>query len=168
MENPLKKISKRDWLYIGGAVASLVAVAYLIARNNSSLITAGPQATTDAPMTAAGAAPLDGSAGYTNYNVPVYDPSTGVPYPSGSDLSPGPSQVAGCCCASDCAGGSPLADGSTFGDLNALLQYYQNTNPNYVALQEAQLQKFTAYFAAGQSYSSGAGSVTLPVAIAQA
>lgn len=167
MENPLAKISKKDWLYIGGAVASIVAVAYLMAKSNGNLTTAGPQAITDAPMSAAGLMPGDASAGYTGYNVPTYTES-GVPYPSGSDLSPGPSQVAGCCCAQDCAGNSPLANGSTFGDLNALLTYYQNTNPNYIALQEAQLQKYTEYFAAGQSYSSGAGSVTVPVAITQA
>lgn len=150
MENPFKNFNRKDWLYVGGAVASLVAVAYLISRTTSIAIP--PGAHTDVQNDPTASLPGGSSPGYTNYNTGSWG---SPPIMAGSDTTAPPPQVAGCGCESDCAGGNPLGTGSTFGGLDALLTYYQNTNPNYVALQEANLQQYAAYFATGETYARG-------------
>lgn len=170
MDNPFKKFTTRDWLYAGGAVASIVALLWFIAKTQSTgapVVTA-PGTLTDALQSAVGYTQpgiLSGSNGaplpnYLTYNsgnpsAPAVMPS---PIPAGADMSPNP-EGRSCCCpqTNDCAGGSALATGDTFGSLQDLLTYYQNTNPNYVALQEAQMQEYAEYFASGQSYTGPVG-----------
>lgn len=170
--------TSRDWLYVAGAFASLVAL-YFVLRPGTGPITQGDGTTTDIDQSAA--VPSDGP-GYTNYNypppatqnlqsvpvntppatyAPITDPdmsalpqSAYVPLPSGADTAP--DQSAGCCCQTACNMASPLATGDGVSpDLNALLTYYQNTNPIYVELQQAQMQRYAAYFATGEAYSTG-------------
>lgn len=148
MENPFKNFSKKDWLYVGGAVASLVAVAYLIAKNNPVAVPPGTH--TDVMNDASTGVGGFSSPGYTNYNTGSYG---APPVEAGSEA--GPSQVAGSPCCNECAGGNALGSGNTYSSLDNLLQYYTLTSPNYVALQEAQLQQYAAYFATGESYAKG-------------
>lgn len=167
MENPFAKFTTRDWLYVGGAVASIVAlIAFIYKTQNAgaSVVTA-PGTLTDETQPAVGyaqpgllsdAAPLPNYLTYNmgNPSAPAVMPS---PTPAGADMSPNP-EGRSCCCPqnNDCAGNSALATGDTFGSLDDLLTYYQNTNPNYVELQKVQMQEYASYFATGQSYSRGA------------
>ena len=150
MENPFKNFSRKDWLYVGGAVASLIAVAYLVAKSNGWAIPTGT--TTDVKNDASTGVGGFSSPGYTNYNTGSYG---APPVEAGGDLAAQPSQVAGSPCCNECAGGNALGTGDTYGGLDSLLNYYTQTNPNYVALQEAQLQQYAAYFATGESYAKG-------------
>lgn len=152
MENPFKNFSKKDWLYVGGAVASLVAVAYLIARNNGGMVAVPPGTHTDVLNDASTSPGGFSSPGYTNYNTGSYG---APPVEAGGDVSASPSQLAGSPCCNECAGGNALGTGDTYSGLDSLLNYYTQTNPNYVALQEAQLQQYAAYFATGESYAKG-------------
>jgi hypothetical protein len=150
MANPFAKFTTRDWLYVGGAVASIVALMAYLYHDNTVAIPGGVQ--TDVQNNTGAGSPGWNGVNYLNYN--TGGPS--LPVPEGADTAP--SNEAGCCCGtqrSECAGQSSLATGDTFGGLNDLLTYYQNTNPTYVELQKVQMQQYADYFAAGQTYSQG-------------
>lgn len=157
MENPFKNFSKKDWLYVGGAIASLVAIAYLIAKNNPVAVPTGTH--TDLMNDASVGTGGGFSPGYTNYNT-----GSGTPI-AGADLAPPPSQIAGMPCCNECAGGNDLGNGNTYGGLDSLLNFYTQTNPNYVALQQSMLQQYAAYFATGESYAGGVFAVGSPVGV---
>lgn len=159
MENPFKNFSRKDWLYVGGAVASLVAIAYLIAKNNGWALPTGT--VTDIPNDASTGQP-GSSPGYTNYNTGSYG---APPVQAGGDVAAAPSQLAGSPCCNECAGGNTLGTGDTYGGLDSLLTYYTQTNPNYVALQQAMLQQYAAYFATGEAYSGGVFAVGAPIGV---
>lgn len=110
-------------------------------------------AVTDVPNTIDGTAPPI----YTNYNMggQVWQLAPPFPMPDTSEDQ--------CGCAGNCYGGpnqSNLYTGSNTypvsgvdPNLQAYLNYLQNTNPNYVALYAAQMQVYSALFATGESYS---------------
>lgn len=147
MENPFKNFTTKDWLYVGGAVASIAALYFVLGGGKVS-IPSGTQTDVNNP---AGAA--DGTPNYMNYNTGSVD-SSPIPLPGGADMSPDPEK---CCCndGGNCAQASALATGNTFGGVDALINYYQNTNPVYVQLQKTMLKQYAAYFATGESYSKG-------------
>lgn len=139
MTNPFENIKPKDWLYVAGAFASLVALYLAFGRGR---VSAGDGTITDVPNSEpAGAAPNYLSYNMAPYNAPILQ--------SGADVAPNPAQ---CCCDQQCNSASPLADGSAIGDL---LTFYQNINPQYTELQKVQLERYSAYFATGESYSKG-------------
>ena len=159
MENPFKSWTQKDWLYVGGAVASIVALFLFIAYQKKTAIPSGT--ITDAQnQVVPGAQPLS-PVSYLNQNVP--DMSDIVPQPAGADTSPNTEGTSGCggCCdkagssGGYCTGPSPLVTGNTYSSVDRLIDYYQNTNPVYVQLQELQLAKYAALFATGESYTRG-------------
>lgn len=151
MENPFKNFSQKDWLYVGGAVASIVALIALIATTKR--VQFGTATQSDIPNLANDA--LEGSPNYITYNTggnPFYVP----PIQAGADVAP---NVEGSSCCGpnyDCAGTSPLASGDTFNSYQSLLNYYTQTNPNYIKAVQEQTQQYAAYFATGEAYSGGA------------
>lgn len=152
MENPLKSMSQKDWLYVGGAVASIVALIAFIAYQKRVNVQSGTQSDIPNAVVATG-------ANYLNTNVPDLGQP---PIQAGADTAPNVQNTScsGCECAGPsqsqfCTGTSPLSSGNTFSSTDALIQYYQNTNPIYVQLQQVQLQKYAALFATGESYSKG-------------
>lgn len=137
----MEKFTKKDWLYVGGSVASLAALALWAYSQKQFSI--GPAATTDVQNeTGPNPGPM-----YTNYNTGAY----GAPA-YGADVSPDVSNTSCCCPNNDCAGTSPLANGQTFDDFQSLLQFYTQTNPNYIAGQIAATQQYYADFASGSAY----------------
>ncbi len=157
MENPFKNFSQKDWLYVGGAVASIVALGLFITYQRKISVPSGTQS--DIPNNALPAGVPATAANYLNYNTPDY---AAPPIPSGADIAPDVSNTScnGCGCdragnSQGCTGPSPLSTGDTFSGLDSLLTYYQNTNPVYVELQKVQLAKYSALFATGESYSRG-------------
>jgi hypothetical protein len=150
MENPFAKFSSKDWLYVGGAVASIVALVAFIAVQKRVQI--GPQTTSDALNVAPSALDGDGGVNYINYNMGA---ENAPPIQTGSDLAPDTSNTSCSCANNDCAGPSPLSTGDTFGGLDQLLQFYQNTNPVYLQLQEVGMQRYAALFAEGETYATG-------------
>jgi hypothetical protein len=160
MENPFKSWTQKDWLYVGGAVASIVALILFIAYQKRTAIPGGT--ITDAQNTVVpGAQPLS-PVNYVNQNVP--DMADVVPIAAGADTSPNTEGTSGCggCCdkagnsGGYCTGPSPLSTGNnTYSTVDRLIDYYQNTNPVYVQLQELQLQKYATLFATGESYTRG-------------
>lgn len=161
MENPLKKFSQKDWVYIGGAVASIAALILFIAWQNKGKIAIPSGAITDA-QNSGSATPMEPQpVSYLNTN--VQDMADILPTPAGADVAPdtsGTSHCGGCCDKAGssmgyCTGPSPLTTGDTFSSVDKLIQYYQNTNPIYVQLQQLQLQKYAALFASGESYMRG-------------
>jgi hypothetical protein len=155
MENPFAKFSRKDWLYVGGAVASIVALVAFIVIQKRSQVTYGTGTISDIPNSVP-ASPLN-ATNYLGYN--TGGPPIAPPIAAGADVSPDNSGTSCCCANNDCAGPSPLSSGDTFSGLTALLNYYQNTNPNYVALQAAMTQQYADYFATGATYSGGAVSI---------
>lgn len=156
MENPLAKFTNRDYLYIAGAVASLVAIAVLF-KNKQNF---GSGTVSDTPNTAI-ADPAGVSIqgpGYTNYNMPPLNPSPLVPP---GDVPAG-DHGCGCPSAYGCAGPSQLDDGSAYTGLSQLLDFYKETNPVYQQAQQAQLQTFASYFADAGSYSTGGVRIDIP------
>lgn len=147
MTNPFANFSQKDWLYVGGAVASIVAL-FLFAYTQQN-VAAGNGTITDVnndPLAVPPGGSDQGGASYINYNMGAYN---APPIASGTDVSPDNSNTSACGCNNDCAGPSPLATGNTAGNLAALLNYYTQTSPAYVAIQEAGLNR---YFNAGQVY----------------
>jgi len=149
-------MNKKEWLYIGGAVASLVGVAYLFSRgkvffpqNTVSGAVSDTDNNTDSGP--AGFSPGGFSSGYTGYNM-------GPIVPQGLATSPEetPAGIGGSssCCARGCAGYN-VGDNST-ANLNQFLNFMQNTDPTYLELQRVQLQSYAALFSAGEKYQSGA------------
>lgn len=161
MENPLKNWSQKDWLYAGGAVASIVALVAFAVYQNGQKVAVPSGTVTDMQNGAMGVPQTLAPISYVNQNVP--DLADALPTQSGADTAPdtsGTSKCGGCCdkagsSMGNCTGPSPLTTGNTFSSLDHLIDYYQTTNPNYVALQELQLQKYAALFASGESYSRG-------------
>jgi hypothetical protein len=158
MTNPFEKITKKDVLYIAGAIASLIALFVVFGRGKISL---GSGTQSDAseigtiPLTGNGGT---GGPGYTNYNTgPLY------PVPLMTPAEQETAAKGGCGCESfGCAGPSQLDDGSAYSNVNSLLAYYQNTNPYYEQLYKTQLQTYADYFATGQAYATGAGQLNIP------
>lgn len=151
MLNALKKVSPKEWLYIGGAVASLAAIAWIAGQQ----VHPGPGVHTDAPDNAA--LPLAPSPGYTSYNV---QPITPVPLANASpDSTPAGAGGCGCPTAYGCAGPSQLDTGNAYTDTGQLLDFFKQTNPNYANLYATQLGVYDEYFAAGQMYNDGAGTI---------
>lgn len=152
----LKKITPKDWLYIGGAAASLIALAWLMgSRTNigSGTLTDMPNST--APDLSTGG----GSPGYTNYNFP---PVTPTPLADGNAPDQSPAGPCGCNSPSSmgCAGPSQLDNGGAYSGNNQLYAFLDSISPNYAALQKEQLQTYAEYFAAGSTYDTGAGTVS--------
>lgn len=144
---------------MAGAGASIVALILFIAYQKKVAIPSGT--ITDAQNNVVpGASPIS-PVNYINQNVP--DMADPTPIASGADTSPdtsGTSHCGGCCDTAGssggyCTGPSPLSTGNTYSSIDKLLNYYQNTNPVYVQLQELQLQKYAELFATGQSYNRG-------------
>jgi hypothetical protein len=158
MENPFKNFTNKDYLYIAGAVASLVAIA-LVFKNKSSF---GSGTISDTPNQAfvdpPGASVSGVTPGYTNYNMPPITPVALVP----PEDTPAGKNGCGCPSAYGCAGPSQLDDGSAYTGLGQLLSFYRDTNPVYQQAQQAQLQTYAAYFNMGETYSAGALPVTVP------
>lgn len=156
MENPFEKITKKDWLYIGGAVASIAALMLVVKHQN---VLFGPGVISDTPNTAldmAGGTAVLGSGGsgtgYTNYNVKPLNP-TPLPGTAPEELPAG--QNGSCSCSSyGCAGVSPLDNGSADTNLTAYLQFLQDTNPNF-------LNAYTTQMAPYQSWISGAAATAI-------
>lgn len=146
----IPKITSRDWLYIGGAVASIVALVGFVIVQKRGLVQITTPTTSDVPQNAS---PVGNTPNYINYNTGYYN---APPIASGSDMAPNVEGTSACGCNMDCAGSSPLATNQgTYSSLTSLLQYYQNTNPVYVQLVQAQTQRYAAYFATGETYSRG-------------
>lgn len=148
-------MNKKEWLYIGGAVASLVGVAYLFSRGK---VFFPPNTVSGAISDVDTSGGSDGSSyspGYTNYNF-------GPLIPEGLGTAPEdtPAGVFGAspCCSKGCAGYSS-SDTST-GNLLQFLNFMQNTDPTYLELQRTQLQSYSALFSKGEQYSNGAQVVT--------
>ncbi|HEY6019398.1 MAG TPA: hypothetical protein VIY48_05665, partial [Candidatus Paceibacterota bacterium] len=115
MANPFENIKAKDWLYVAGAFASLVALYFVLGRGQTS---GGSNAITDQPNSLGADAPPN----YISYNMAPFD---NTPLQTGADVAPNPAQ---CCCDQQCNSASPLADGSAIG---SLLSFYQNINPQY-------------------------------------
>ena len=150
-----ENISKKDWLYIAGAVASLVAIAVFAASRKVVLpdnTVSG--AVSDVASNANNASPTGFSPGYTGYNMgPIY-PTALIPP---EELQAGP--AGSCSCNSQgCAGVG--AGNSATGDLTQYLNYLKETDPNYLALQQAQLQVYAESFAAGSVYTKGVAQIS--------
>jgi hypothetical protein len=144
MENIFKNFSKKDALYTAGAIASLAALWYVFGGGTA---TAGDGTQTDVPQSASS----DGSFPYTTYNYPGIDQPPGLT--PGSVPPADTAQPCGC----GCDDTSPLNSGQgTFSSVDAYLTFLQNTNPNYIALQQVQLARYSALFAEGQTYQNGA------------
>ncbi len=142
MEKFFDHFKTKEWLYVAGAFASLLAL-YMVYRGQGTALPSGT--ITDVPNTQSGDLP-----NYMSFNAVPWDAPV-IPLPAGSDVAP--DTTAGCC--NECNNSDPLATGDAFSSVNQLLTYYQNTNPNYVALQAVQLQRYAALFASGESYSRG-------------
>lgn len=152
MENPFKHLTQKDLLYVAGAIASLVGIAFLLNRGKVALPAATvPGAITDLPASAANGAGSF-SPGYTGYNFgPLFpEPLGGAP----GDTAAGEK---GCCCPSayGCAGASALDTGAASTDLNSFLDYMKSINPNYQSLVAQQLKTYDEYFALGSRYGTG-------------
>lgn len=158
MENPFAKFSQKDWLYVAGAVASIVALGVFIATSKGKTLFGSPTISDAVQSGTPGDVGSGGGVNYVNYNMGAAD---APPISVGADLTPNPE---GACCGgnTDCAGSSPLATGDTFGGLSQLLQYYQNTNPIYLQLQEVGMQRYAALFAQGETYAAGATPLAVP------
>ncbi len=161
MKNPFANLSQKEVLYIAGAAASLLALAFVFSRGKINLGgTTVPGAVSDAP---AGGLSSDGgyNPGYTNYN---YGPINPQPLADGSAPENSPAGSCGCFSPSlyGCAGPSQLADGTASSDLNNYLNYLRDINPNYKQLYATQLQSYAAYFAAGEKYSNGVVAISGP------
>lgn len=139
MTNPFENIKPKDWLYVAGAFASIVALYFAFGRGG---VSGGTNAVTDVPNSE----PVGAAPNYMTYNMSPYDAPV---LQSGADVAPNPAQ---CCCDAQCNSASPLADGSAIG---SLLDFYKQINPQYTELQKVQLQRYAAYFATGESYSKG-------------
>jgi len=161
MKNPFDNLSQKEVLYIAGAAASLIALAFVFSSGKIKLGgTTVPGAVSDAP--AGGLADGGGyNPGYTNYN---FGPINPQPLADGSAPENSPAGHCGCFAPSlyGCAGPSQLADGTASSDLNNYLNYLRDINPNYQQLYKTQLQSYAAYFAAGEKYSSGAVAISVP------
>lgn len=161
MKNPFENISQKEMLYIAGAVASLIALAFVFGTGKIKLGgSTVPGAVSDAP--AGGLAESGGySPGYTNYN---FGPINPEPLADGGDPGNAPAGHCGCFVPSafGCAGPSQLADGTASSDLGNYLSYLRDINPNYQKLYATQLSSYSEYFAAGSKYSGGVS----PVAVA--
>jgi hypothetical protein len=145
-------MNKKEWLYIGGAVASLVAVAYLFSRGKVYF----PQntvsgAVSDADSNGNDTGPGGFSPGYTGYNMGPIVPQGLATSPEDMPAGIGGS---GSCCSRGCAGYS-IGDNST-ANLAQFLNFMQNTDPTYLELQRVQLQNYAALFSTGEKYSNGA------------
>lgn len=146
MTNPFEKLTKKDWLYISGAVASLIALwlIFFWKKPNGSVILP-PDATSDTTT-----APPTFGPGYTNYNIQplVPEPLSGT---NPGDVSAGP---CGCSCPSalGCAGTSMLDTGNAYTSLTDLIGYYQSLNPNFASMYS----NLTAPYAYGYTYSGAA------------
>lgn len=146
----IPKVTNRDWVYIGGAVASIVALAAFVIIQKRSNVSVSTPTTSDIPNPGT---PVGNTPNYINYNTGYYN---APPIQTGSDLSPNTEGTSACGCNMDCAGPSPLATNQgTYSSLTSLLTYYQNTNPVYLQMVQAQTQRYAAYFAAGETYSHG-------------
>jgi len=160
MKNPFGNLSQKEVLYIAGAAASLIALAFVFSRGKIDLGgTTVPGAVSDAP--AGGLASTSGyNPGYTNYN---FGPINPQPLADGSAPENSPAGHCGCFAPSlfGCAGPSQLADGTASSDLTNYLNYLRDINPNYQKLYATQLQSYAAYFAAGSKFSGGAAPVAL-------
>jgi hypothetical protein len=156
MENPFKSWTQKDWLYAGGAVASVIALVWFAMSQKQTAIPSG--VVTDAQNLQTPAAGSN-APNYVNYN--TYDVADVIPRASGSDVAPDVSNTSGSGCGCDragnsyCAQASPLSTGNTYSSVDALISYYQNTNPTYVELQKVQLQRYAALFATGETYAQG-------------
>jgi hypothetical protein len=168
MNNPFEKWTQKDWLYVGGAIASIAGLIWFATKQANTIVAAPSGTVTDTPNLQSPAPSPANYINYNSYNVPDIIPTQG-----GADVSPDKSG-SGCCggCGdkagnSYCADPSPLSTGNTFTDTAALLQYYQNTNPAYIDLQKYQLEKYNelaainnqqyaALFAQGETYAKGA------------
>jgi len=156
MENPLKSFSQKDWIYLGGAIASVVALGLFVTYSNKSKTLIPSGTVTDTPNVQA-----TPELSYINTNMP--DLNEIVPTAIGADTAPNTTNTStcgGCCDRAGnsngyCTGTSGLSTGQTFSDTQALINYYQNTNPIYVQLQAVQLAKYAALFATGEEYSKG-------------
>lgn len=151
------ELSEKDkkTLMIGALIALAVGALFFLLQRNSLASTQAPEDTiTDAPVPT-GANPADPTF-YTNYNLQPLDPeplspATGNTAPAGSSDN----GHCGCGCGgtNSCFGGSQLDTGQAYTSLSQYLTYLQNTNPNYVALYQAQMQQYAALFVQGTSYS---------------
>jgi hypothetical protein len=161
MENPFKNWTQKDWLYAGGATASVIALIWFAASQRQIAIPSGTVTdvqNAQTPTIMSGVSP----ANYINYN--TYDTADVVPVAAGADTAPNVTGTSGCggCCdkaGSGCTGPSALSTGDTYSSVNDLISYYQNTNPVYVELQKVQLAKYAALFSTGESYSRGGQNV---------
>lgn len=145
---------QKSALILVGAIVVGGIVLGILSRN--SFASLGPGVVTDQQSEGdeiPGSGGAGGNGGYTNYNTQPIVPQPLLP----ADTTGGDTAAqagAGCCCTDNnpCFAGSPLDTGNTFSDLNSLLTYYQNTNPNYVALVQAQQKEYAGMFIAGSSY----------------
>jgi len=161
MKNPFENISQKELLYVAGAAASLIALAFVFGRGKINLGgTTVPGTVSDAP--AGGLADAGGyNPGYTNYN---FGPINPQPLADGNAPENTPAGHCGCFAPSlfGCAGPSQLADGTASSDLSNYLNYLRDINPNYQQLYATQLAAYSEYFAAGSKYSTGAVSFAVP------
>lgn len=162
MEKLFSKITPKDWLYIAGAVASLIALYMLFGKN--SITTPNNGTITDAPADTLAPLVTSPSPGYTTYNTgPI------VPTPL-TTASPDETAAGPCGCSSPtamgCAGPSQLDNGGAYSSNQQLYSFLDSISPQYAALQAQQLQTYNEYFATGSTYSSGAGTITGTSAVA--
>lgn len=148
MTNPFEKLTKKDWLYIAGAVASLVALWLIFFWKKTGDVLLPPDATSDQSVN-----PVSLPPGYTNYNI---QPILPEPLPG---TNPGDTPAGGCGCACPsalgCAGTSMLDTGNAYTSLSDLIGYYQSLNSNFANMYSS----LTAPYAFGYAYN---GAVAVP------
>jgi hypothetical protein len=164
----------KKMLFVSGVIAVAVAFFfYLLQRQTLANASINGGQITDQQLDAA--APIaEGTGGlsspvYTNYN---FGPTTPIPLApvSDTDVTSIPQDTCGCAGNGNCFGNGNNSDvnsgANTYtGNLNAYLNYLQNTNPNYVALYATQLQLYSGLFATGESYTTTAGGTLAPAGI---
>ena len=160
-----KKFTGRDYLYVAGALASLIALFVLfksgkISWSNIGTPLAGTQTDAEYPGTPA-IAGTSGPTGYTNYNYGPLDPTSAV---SQANVPPGDTSAGSCGCNSPsaygCAGASQLDTGSYTND-NQLYNFLEQINPTWQQAQLDQMQDYAEYFATGSTYNSGGLSINV-------
>lgn len=136
------KLTKKDWLYIAGAVASIIAVIWLFKRQQ---VPVGVGVTTDVPNNAA-TSPAELNPPYTNYNFgPLFpDPLPGT--------QPENTSAGNCGCSAPsaygCAGASMIDTGQAYSDTAPLLAYFESLTPNFNSVYAGQVAQY-----AGSQYS---------------
>lgn len=156
MNEFFKKFTSKDALYVAGALASLIALAYVFGKKTYT--TDGTISDTPNPAVASPSGATISSPGYTTYNMP---PLVAQPLVPPGD-TPAGQNGCGCPSAYGCAGASQLDTGDAYTNVSQLLDFYKETNPFYLEAQQAQLNTYASYFATAQTYNSGAAGAVVP------